>query len=426
MLSLLKFKIEYIYINLFLFTFLLLAYEVETSIGTLRAIVITSFLYFYFFYGKKIYGKRILLLYVFLLLYLIIAYLYTGFISVKSFSQIIFLFISVIFLYNIFIQLGLKKIYKYYIMLSVFISIGILLQHLGYILKISFLYDFSYFIHKYKVSTDFGMYRAHFIFPEPATISYIMSLAFSMSFYSFVYNKKLLDFYIKKSYGFLIIVAYLITFSSLGYIVVILTIFSIVRVRIKSLFLFLFFVIITYLYLINNESFMYRIDGVLSLFDGDNLSVAKMNLSVWALYSNIVIASNNFIEYFPIGVGIANHPISFDYYHYLLNDVDNVNSVILNKENAGGLLIRISSEFGFIGIILVLYFLINFKIHKTDNFSLYLLSNAFLIGIIIILIRHGAYISSLTIFYFVGYYFIGKSKNKYNEIFESINCERRI
>jgi len=252
-------KFEYIYVSLFLLTFLLVFKEIETPVGALRAIVITSFLYFILFYREKIYGKQFLVLFAFLFLYSIVAFLYTGFFSIKTLSQIIFLTTSLVFLYNIFIKLGLIKVYRSYIFLSIFISIGILLQHLGYYLGIPFLYDLSYLINGYKVVTEAGVYRAHFIFSEPAIISYMLALAFVMSFYSILNKNKLLHLYIKKKYAFLIIIAYLSTFSSLGYIVLILTIFSIIRMRMKSILLFLFFAILGYIFLINNANYMYRV-----------------------------------------------------------------------------------------------------------------------------------------------------------------------
>jgi len=411
-------KFEYIYVSLFLLTFLLVFKEIETPVGALRAIVITSFLYFILFYREKIYGKQFLVLFAFLFLYSIVAFLYTGFFSIKTLSQIIFLTTSLVFLYNIFIKLGLIKVYRSYIFLSIFISIGILLQHLGYYLGIPFLYDLSYLINGYKVVTEAGVYRAHFIFSEPAIISYMLALAFVMSFYSILNKNKLLHLYIKKKYAFLIIIAYLSTFSSLGYIVLILTIFSIIRMRMKSILLFLFFAILGYIFLINNANYMYRVDGFLTLFNDEDMSVAKMNMSIWAMYSNMIIAFNNFTEYFPIGVGMANHATSFDQYSYLLNHVTNLRGIILMKEGAGGLMLRITSEVGFIGILSIFYFLVVFKVNKKNNLDLYLLSNAFLIGIIVILIRHGGLISSMTTFYFLGYYFVGKHKDEGVNLFK--------
>ena len=85
-------KFEYIYVSLFLLTFLLVFKEIETPVGALRAIVITSFLYFILFYREKIYGKQFLVLFAFLFLYSIVAFLYTGFFSIKTLSQIIFKF----------------------------------------------------------------------------------------------------------------------------------------------------------------------------------------------------------------------------------------------------------------------------------------------------------------------------------------------
>lgn len=74
-------KFEYIYTSLFLLTFLILFNEIETQLGALSTIVITSFIYFY---KEKIYGKQFSVLFIYLFHE---AFLYTGFFSIKSLSQ---------------------------------------------------------------------------------------------------------------------------------------------------------------------------------------------------------------------------------------------------------------------------------------------------------------------------------------------------
>ena len=399
---------------LFVASFILVANEIITPIGTLRGIVISSFLYFLMFFKDRLAPKEMLRFVIILFIYSIVAYFYTGFLSIKTFSQIIFFSISIFFMYMLFKRLGCTKIYNLYIKLALFVSIAIYIQTLGYYANIPFLYDYSYIINTHTVIIGQDNFRANSIFPEPSTITYINTLAVVMSFYSLIIKKRVGLFYIKPVISIIIISSYLMTYSSLGYVVILITIISLIRFNIKTISSILILVIGMYFFLITNSSFMYRIDGVMSLFSEESLSVDKMNLSTWALFSNFIIAWNNFKEYFPLGVGIANHPLAYDKFSYLLGFVKNIDNWDTNKQNAGGLFFRIMSEFGMFGLTALLYFIKKSKIKNQNNQGFYYLSNGFLIGIIIILLRHGAYISTMTIFYFVGYYFI--SKNYLNEL----------
>lgn len=395
---------------LVLMSFLLIPYEFMTPVGTIRAIVFISIVYLFLFYKNKFYGSSIIKLFLIIVLYSIISILYTNFYSFKTFTQIIFILFSAIIVYTIYVKLGIEKMYKIYLYLAIFISFFLLIQQIGYYLNISFLYDYSFFIPNFKVIISDGVYRPSFIFSEPSAITYINAIAFTMSIYSIVYKNilKKTTYYMSLPSSLLIIYTYLTTFSSLGYIVATMTFISLVKLNFKNIIFIVFLFSFFSFFLLNNANFMYRVDGVLSLFQDDSLSVAKMNLSVWAIYSNLLVSWHNFVNFFPIGVGIGNHPLAYDTYKFLFNAIENLNDYELNKQNAAGLFSRIMSEIGFVGIVVLFYFLYKFRISNCQNKIFHLLSNAFLIGIIIILFRHGSYISSITIFYFVGYYYIGK------------------
>jgi len=125
---------------LVLLSFLLMPYEFVTPIGTARAIVLISIVYLLLFYKKKLYGSSIVKFLAIIILYSIISILYTNFYSFKTFTQIVFTILPMIIIYTIYVQLGIEKIYKTYLHLSIFISFGLLIQQIGYYLNISFLY----------------------------------------------------------------------------------------------------------------------------------------------------------------------------------------------------------------------------------------------------------------------------------------------
>jgi predicted membrane protein len=83
-----------------------------------------------------------------------------------------------------------------------------------------------------------------------------------------------------------------------------------------------------------------------------------------------------------------------------------------NAKDASSMFLRIASELGLFGILLVLFFLVShyFIVHKEDldGLVLKMISAAFLVTILLQLFRQGNFILNGFPFYVYGYYFAWK------------------
>ena len=208
-------------------------------------------------------------------------------------------------------------------------------------------------------------------------------------------------------YAFLLMLtALILTFSSAGIVVFLLalTIFLLKSAKLKQKIVagFAILFITLFLYKSIEEIFSRTIRTVehsligLNLNDVDELE--KLNISSYALLSNLYVATISPSRF--LGTGLGTHE-----QNYNLSYRSSFYEYGLNKKDAYSILIRIFSEFGYIGIILLFLFLIKYFNMKNP------INIACLFTIIQYMIRGGHYTLYGTVFIFFLYFY---SSKKYN------------
>jgi O-antigen ligase len=226
-----------------------------------------------------------------------------------------------------------------------------------------------------------------------------------------LFNRNFYNIKVDRKGSIIIICAFLLSFSLVGYFGLFLIILSFsfagVKIKIKQLIFFLamFTVLI---YFILQTSLGYKISSFLySSNDIVNTQYTSSDQTTFALLSNFLVAKQALLESNYIGYGLNSHQISYT------KNITNIFSVTnipneLNKENAGSLFLRVMSEFGIPGIFILFFLLFKYKCKiPSANGSINALSLIFLITY---MLRTGHYISNVFVFFFAIYIYSKKNE----------------
>ncbi|HCT84074.1 MAG TPA: hypothetical protein DF296_02625 [Candidatus Margulisbacteria bacterium] len=310
---------------------------------------------------------------------------------------------------------NLLRLVRSYIFFCTAISVIGFIQEFGWLTGIEYLYDFSHYAVEVNNITTSGMFlRIYSITSEPAHLAFVLLPAVYFSLLRFINKSNEVAQFISKPVAIINIAAMLMTFSLVGYLsIVIIVAFILTATRVgflKSLITVVIgiaVVISSYMYIPNINL------KVASLFvDRQNL-VTSSNLSSFALISNMLVAKDSFIDSPLSGTGINTHRYSYDKYigKYFRNILFE-----LNKTGDASMYIRIPSELGIIGIFLVLFlfirFKIKFKLNSYCNLQLYFINQMALISILAGAIRNGNYLDPLFVF-LIALYIYSYNTNKY-------------
>jgi hypothetical protein len=321
-------------------------------------------------------------------------------------KQIVAISIFYLFYYYI-IKLSdynISYLFKIYINLSFIVSIIGLFQVLSYLLNFNHGYDFSYIIPRWKLSfTEFGIIRLNSVLQEPSHYSLCLAPAFYASFSNLINKQKRL---FSIFYSLVIILAYLLTFSSIAFIGAFLSVFYYFYQLKNPIFKILSPILVAPLLYFTWKHFSdfhlraYDIYQAIAYKDFDNA-----NLSSFTLYNNYHIALSNFRSNFLFGNGLGSHAIAFDKF-----TLSAPHDILLNKEDANSLALRIISELGLFGIVSISYFI--FKNRLKTSFhnlqDLNIINACFFLGILLNLVRGGNYITNGLPFFFLMFYFSHK------------------
>ena len=247
-----------------------------------------------------------------------------------------------------------------------------------------------------------------------------MMPAFFTSIVAFFQKKYVL---IKKWKSFIIISAFILTFSTIGYIgiflALILLIYNYGKIRYLFLIGLISFLLIIFFWNYIGD-FKMRIGDSIEVISGKK-SLETSNLSTFALFSNALVTYKVFLNNPLFGEGIGSRPMSYDKYINNVVDVENI-PIFKNREGGNSLFLRILSEMGIFGLILFLSFLFKFSLFKRKDRVgyLWIISNAVLLMFLIRLIRAEHYFDDGLFFFFWLYYFNWKANNRQN-----INCKNK-
>ena len=388
--------------------------------------------------------------YIFIIFFLVIYILHYRNISINSNFLIILIALTISSLVNVYLGndtfflmtkqvLGISitgfayylliKINKYKIgkLFKIYLRIALIVAVIGIFQEFSFLkgfksgYDYSYIIPKWWFDkTTSGMLRVNSIFMEPSHFAISMAPALFVSL-SNILRKN--PFYLSKKASIVIIISYILTFSGVAYVAILISLLLIYNVR-KFRYLLLAAIIIPiFIY----TAYRYvpgirpRIDNTIGVVAG-SIKAADSHGSVYALVSNAFVAYKSFIDNPLFGRGLGSHPISYN--EFIRSGVSGgfwqenyplLNREVLNREDAGSLFIRLVSETGLFGIIVVFYFIFKFHLKKSNNRNLQIISNAIFIMFMMQLLKQGHYFYN-GLFFFVWMYYFAYRIYKLNQI----------
>jgi len=161
-----------------------------------------------------------------------------------------------------------------------------------------------------------------------------------------------------------------------------------------------------------------RINNVLT-FVNHPVVTSNTHMSIYAIVSNAFIAFKSFTNNVLFGMGLGSHPISYDRFFNLGALKGFLNPALtlgdgagVCKGDSGSLFLRLFSETGLFGVIVVFYFIIRFRFRNDNNNSLFVMNSAAFILFILVLLRQGHYFYNGLFFFVWIYYFSYKIYNK--------------
>jgi hypothetical protein len=375
-------------------------------------------LYFPLFFAKFGIPKWPVL--VFLPLFIMgIIYCQIGLNTYQQFFKIFIGFFSSCLFYHYVVQLfnyDVKLLFKYYMKSAYIISLIGLFQILSYQVGFKFGYDFHWAFNKWSITQGgFGI-RVNAVFSEPAYYAATIAPAFFVAIYNLIKRNQL---FVTRRESYIIAAAYLTTFSSLGILAVFFTIVFLL-INLGFLRYSIFMVPLLYLsanYAYNNvPEFRDRWDGTIEIYTTDNIYSYDIHGSSFVLYNNSHVAWQNFIRNPMFGTGLGSHAVAFEKYS-LTHEVGAV-QIDFNKADANSMFLRLMSETGLFGMIIMIGVLFNSWIFKRSAVSdeYWVMSSAFALIILIYLVRQGHYfINGFPIFLWMHYYLSVENKRLLRE-----------
>lgn len=233
--------------------------------------------------------------------------------------------------------------------------------------------------------------RLNGIYPEPSQLAIVQAPAVFYSIYTLVFQKE--KYFYPKTKAFLNIFIYLFSFSSLAYIglFVIIILILLNKGLIRSLFISVPIIVGLFYLLYNNvPEFRERFDSSTDLFETGEYTLGKTNGSSVILYDNFVVAFENFKSNILFGTGIGSHPIAFKKYS-ITKKIRNY-GFDANSKDANSMFLRLLSETGLFGILLLIFIIFNFYVSNNNHSnSDWVYSNSLLVLILLGLFRQGHY-----------------------------------
>ncbi len=389
------------------------------------------------------------------LLYIFIPLLVTGILNVlidndtlgNFFKIFVNLAVNIMFYRYVmeYYDYDVNKMFRMYLAGSYIVCLLGLIQVVSFVIHFAPGYNWRLFLPFNKWDVHVGGLlgiRLNSTFTEPSYFGSSMAPAFFIALYELFFRREV---FLTKTKCIVIIAAYLLSFSSLAYIGIFVTIL-LFALNFGALRYFFFAVpvgvIMFTLVYSNVKDFRVRIDGMKALFVdgivekelGGELSkgarmfrvsrvLTKIHGSSFVLYNNTHVAIENFKQNPLFGSGLGSHEIAFEKYNinYMLGGIYD-----FNAPDANSMFLRILSELGIMGLLFMLMYILKFYVSKNLGFeedeTYWLISNAVLVIIITQLLRQGNYTFNGFLFFGFLYYY---NRIKYNAYVEDRREEEK-
>lgn len=308
------------------------------------------------------------------------------------------IFISYLFYYNIVKRYKVMKVVKRYCQVAFVFSMYGIIQEVFALMGNYQLFRLYFLVSGMKESgAGFGRFiRVNGLCTEAFNFALLLMPAVYVALHSFLYKDKSIY---NKMMSAVVIIAFLLTFSSAGYVCLGIAVLLVVNenkkticMRKKRNYLIRDVILLTVIVgsfiwaYINLPYFTLRIkDTLYALSRVENLE--KYNLSTYALISNAVVAKNILLSTGGIGVGFGSFASNYGRYSGGLDN--SFWGYGINSLDGANLIIRLTAELGIIGFLLIFWFMARYRRYvKIENKWI---SNLVLIELIMRLLRVGNY-----------------------------------
>ena len=248
----------------------------------------------------------------------------------------------------------------------------------------------------------FGFFpRVSGVSSEPATFAIMIIPGMFLSLVVLLgYGKRFM--LNNKIMAMVILIAFILSFSSVGLIGLIVSILTLVvsnasslRLRFFVVFLAIFFIPSGY-YLLSNTIIVSKLTNfVIMAKNPKDFQYTANDLSGFALVSNALIAKKSLLESNYLGTGLNTHENNYNESIYKIFDKREV-IYELNKSDAGSLFIRVTSEFGLPGLIFFIVLIFRYKIISNRGDPIFgLINDMSFVFLICFSLRNGNYLSIL-------------------------------
>lgn len=301
-----------------------------------------------------------------------------------------------------------KRLFVIYLNIAYFVALIGIIQEMSYLLKFKPGYDFSFIFPNWEGVSQQGMFmRINSILPEPAHFCGAIMAAFFVSITTFTKDNSGL---LSRWKSVVIILSFMFSFSSVGYIAAMFSILILAYNWNKTRYYFIAAMTVMPLYFIAYnyvDVFATKTSSTMNILTGAGEgTVEESDLSTFAIASNALVAYKSLQNNTLIGTGLGSHELNYDKYINIVIDSDRIQNA-MNKEDAGSLFVRLISETGLFGLLIFIVFIFKLYLRRKDDRSnfFWIINNAILCMFIVKLIRYGHYFADGFFFFLWLYYF---------------------
>lgn len=380
-------------------------------------VIIVILMSFFFVKKKLVINRQITLFFLLLLLFSFISVFKENasvYLVFRSFAGLLAIHM-VLFSYFKFYNYDYQKIFRHYIIIALISSYVGIFQEISYLAGFVPGYDFSWFLIglRTQVIEDMSgggpIMRISSLFSEPGYLAAALTPAGFLAIHNLITGSRT---YLKRMEAFFILVALMLTFSSLGYSGMILSLLFNLNWRIlkKAFIPVVFMFILIFIVMSNIAFFQSRVSGIWSSLVEDDSLTGYENASSLIIAVNYNIAKDNFLKRPLIGSGFDSYQIVSQESIETMYMNDSLRNFIgwmdpkdMMYEDGGTMYFRVITEFGLFGICSVLWFVYVNKVKevKTD-YSL--LQKMCIVFFLTYSLRTGQYIR-FELWYFIGFYY---------------------
>ena len=337
-------------------------------------------------------------------------------IPIIQFSMVSLLSIS-IWIYFKFLDFDFEKIFNAYLKLALIASSVGVIQQLAYFADLNFVFDMRWlFFNSADLTFNGNFLRVVSVFTEPSYFSYFLIPAVYFSIASIFFKDQTLSLY----QAIIIILALVLTFSSVGYLGLLAAFLFQVRFSVKrSIYLFIVLFITMFL-MLYSDSFLLRISGIIDIYI--NGLTEKVNLSSFILGLNSILALEIFSDYPFVGIGLGG--ARFYTLEYLNNFIANnyaLEDHILRLEGSlmladmGNMYLKLMVESGVFGMAILMWMLFKYKLSYIESFHAKNIAKASSLFVVIFSLRSGQMIRFELIYFIILYFMIVKKYYLYHK-----------